>query len=378
MGVRRMLERRAKRKAEKEQRAHDNLMRLLQESADSMRELMDTEKKRKVREHEQYLKVEEREKEITARLKESLDLHLKACPWCGEEPTIEAEIIPDYKPYGPFSCEDWSDPKEYRINLKTCEHLDCSGSHWGTYPIDEIPDVLYCNPDYKDYRCDVSWNGGRHPNGRMDDDIPFELFPLTFVPYAELSEEGKKREKDWCGAYRDKSGRIHYDISRWCYAVNDYLKYLSDDYEPKCCVCHKKWRGYELYGEDIQVDGRRYCKACSQAYPDPVNKPRMPRSDWIWRSSMGSTMSDGAEDYFTDFDNFLRVEGYTEDRVFTRYIEDTRTGYGCDALSGDIKGSRWQIYRKGKDDKDTWLLGWVFNPPEKDIERYKRLERKRE
>ena len=33
MGIRRMLDRRAKRKAEKEQHAHDNLMRLLQESA---------------------------------------------------------------------------------------------------------------------------------------------------------------------------------------------------------------------------------------------------------------------------------------------------------------------------------------------------------
>ena len=372
MGIRRMLDRKAKRKAEKEQRAHDNLMRLLQESADSMRELMDTEKKRKAREHEQYLKAKEREKEITARLKESLNLHLKACPWCGEEPTIEAQVLPEYRSEGLWSVKDYSHPKEYRINLKTCGHLDRSGSHWGTYPIDEIPDILYCNPEYKDYRCDVSWNGGRHPCGRKDEDIPFELFPLTFVK----DPEGDKEDR--FGGYRDRNGGMHYHVSDWCYAVNHYFEYLSDDYEPKCCICHKKWRGYELYGEDIKVDGKRYCKACSQAYPDPVNKPRLPRNDWIWRSSMGSTMSDGAEDYFTDFDNFLRVEGYTEDRVFTRYVEDTRTGYGCDALSGDIKGSRWQIYRKGKDGKDTWLLGWVFNPPEKDIERYKRLERKRE
>lgn len=335
--------------------------------------MRETEKKRKDKEHEQYLKAKEREKEITARLKESLNLHLKACPWCGQEPTIEAQVLPEYKSEGLWSVKDYSHPKEYRINLKTCEHLDCSGHHWGTYPINTIPTVLYCNPNYKEYRCDIGWNGGKHPIGRVDEDVPFEDFPLTFVPSEELTEEDRKKTK--YGAYRGKSGKIYYHISEWARAVDRYLEYLSDDYEPQCCVCHKKWRGYELYGEDINVDGKRYCRKCSQAYPDLENRPRMPRKDWIWRSSMGSTMSDGAEDYFTDFDNFLRVEGYTEDRVFTRYIEDTRTGYGCDALSGDIKGSRWQIYRKGKDDKDCWLLGWVFDPPEKDIERYQRLSK---
>lgn len=217
------------------------------------------EKERKRKQDADLKRVKEMETDITERLRAALNLYLKPCPWCGEEPTIEAEILPEHKAVGFFTMMDYSDPKEYRINLVTCEHLNCSGSHWGTYPIGKIPNVLY-STEYKDYRYDVSWNGGKHPCGRKMDDIPFELFPLTFVE----DPEGNKRYH--IGGYRDKNGDMHYDISRWCYAVMHYMEYLSDDYEYQCCNCHKKWRGYESCGDEVVVDGRSYCTKCCPIY----------------------------------------------------------------------------------------------------------------
>lgn len=205
-------------------------------------------------------RVEEMEKRITERLKASLDLHLKPCPWCGDEPTIEAEVLPEHKGQGFFTTMVYSDPKEYRINLKTCEHLNCAGYCWGTYKVDEIPKMLYCNNKYKDCTYDVSWNGGRQPGGRICEDISFDLFPLTFVEDPEGDTEYH------IGGYRDKNGGMHYRISKWCYAVMRYQEYLSDDYEYQCCKCHKKWRGYESCGDEVIVDGKSYCTECCPIY----------------------------------------------------------------------------------------------------------------
>lgn len=214
------------------------------------------EKKRKA----DLEKAKRLEKDITERLIKSLDLHLKPCPWCGEEPTIETEIIPEHKAVGFFTTMDYSDPKEYRINLVTCEHLNCTGHHWGTYKIKEIPKALYCNNKYKDYTYDTSWNGGRHPGGKICEDVSFDLFPLTFVSDPEGDTENH------IGGYRDKNGDMHYRISEWCRAVMKYQEYLSDDYEYQCCKCHKKWRGYESCGDEVVVDGKSYCTKCCPVY----------------------------------------------------------------------------------------------------------------
>lgn len=220
---------------------------------------MREEKERKKRESE-IERAKRMEKEITDRLRASLNLRLKPCPWCGEEPTIEAEIIPEHKSAGLFTVIDYSDPREYRINLRTCEHLYCTGHHWGTYNIKETPKALYTDKKYKDYLYDVFWNGGRQPGGKVREDVPFDAFPLEFVEDPEGDTEYH------IGGYRDKNGDMHYRVSEWCYAVMRYQEYLSDDYEYQCCKCHKKWRGYESCGDEVIVDGKSYCTKCCPIY----------------------------------------------------------------------------------------------------------------
>ena len=171
------------------------------------------------------------------------DLHFRPCPWCGKEPHLEV---------GFYSNNYNEIPDEYYIEMHTCDCL-YSGSHLNTYPITEIPkEPLYPNPNN---RWDTGWNGSM---------IPFEEFPIE---YDESVESNKKDLDD--KHYRSRvSGKLYsfHDLGHWGSAVNEHIKFLSDEWPYQCCQCHKKWRGYESCGDEVIVDNRSYCKKCSPVY----------------------------------------------------------------------------------------------------------------
>ena len=287
--------------------------------------------------------------EILGRVKANLpDLHFKACPWCGKEPYLKVDI-PLY------STKDV--PKQYRLELHGCEHLDL-GHLLGYYNIGDIPSEPTC-PN-KDYRWDISWNGGTHPGGRTDHDVPFENFPLKFFKTDDpLYDNG-------CG-YEDRFGNRYNHITDWCYAVMKYQNYLSDDYPYQCCKCHKKWRGYESYGDEVSVDGKTYCRACADIWDGKYARYDVIR-DALNIDSL--YIQDNEPRFYTSVESCISCHDLKKEDCYSVFIQSDRK-QGADGLSGSISGTHWEIWKYNKDPKlskkSHWnMLGYVFTPADKD------------
>lgn len=308
------------------------------------------------------------EAEITAKIKANLsDIHFKACPWCGEEPTIRVKM--------------WSrDSKRYRMELKTCTHLNKSGVCLGDFDYPYIPQDLTCpNPD-RSY--DVGWNGGVQKDGKIESDVPFEEFPLTYISCEQRTAEEKKVAE--YGLYEGKSGKRYPNISSWAYAVNAYFEYLSDDYPHQCSVCHKKWRGYESIGDEVIVDGQSRCHKCAGIWKDPSAKRPFPRYDVIHDSLNIDSMwvQDNPYKYYTSLETCLKCHNLSVDDCYTLWVEDKHTGHGWDALQGCVNGSHWEIWKRNTDanlsERSHWnFVGFVFEPSLEDLEILKKIKRRK-
>ncbi len=236
--------------------------------------------------------------------------------------------------------------KSYRVELHTCECLNYR-SLLNEYKLPKIPKMPLCpNPDY---RWDDRWNLP---------DIPFEDLPTTFV-----SEEGGHH-------HIDKKGRSYERLSSWAYAVEEHLKYLSDEWPYKCSKCGKKWRGYESCGDEIIIDGASYCKQCSGIYSSG-NKIRSNLdyiADGINLSSL--YIQDSPPKFYTSLDAFLKERGLTLDDVKLIHHASPRTGFGWDALSGSISGDHWEIIPKKPKYCVGTEKGFIFNLPMADYATY--------
>lgn len=237
------------------------------------------------------------------------DLHFKPCPWCGEEPHIEVSL----------RCNYWLDkrdrPKEYCVELHSCEHLDKHGSVLNSYNIGEIPDQpTYPNPN-------VTWTGSWEDHG-------------------------------------------------WEYAVKMYEEYLSDDYPRKCAKCGKKWRGYEDYSIP-EVDGKQYCWECCELFDHwdghvPVVKDTAP---YYCDARNLSTMYDGGPQFYTSLRKLIECNKIPESEIEVKF---TGTGErrGSDRLTGSLSGERYMVYRNYKG-KERWFTAYVRDPPDKEeLEKY--------
>ncbi len=245
--------------------------------------------------------------------------------------------------------------KSYRVELHTCECLNQTGVWLGGYKLPKIPEMpLYPNPDY---RWDDSWNLP---------DIPFEDLPTTFV-----SEEGGHH-------YIDKKGRSYERLSSWVDAVEEHLKYLSDEWPYKCTKCGKKWRGYESLGDEIIVDGVSYCRRCSGVY-DTATMTIRNDLDFILDGCNLSTLyiQDNPPKYYTSLASFLKDRQLSLEDVDLVHHPSKSGGYGWNALSGHISGDHWEI-RPKKAICVGLEMGFIFNIPEADQKTYYNLGKEKQ
>ena len=306
----------------KKKRNGDWLTKSAKESEDYWRNWAREEREK---ERERQARVKELEDSILDKIHKAMpDLHFKACPWCGKEPTLRVRVVPEYRNMGLFS-EDWSDPKEYRIELETCDCLN-AGRHLNTYDIDVIPtSPLFAN---KGRRWDVSWNGGVHPNGFTEYDIPFEDFPIKWEdapPEDDLDgyyvdRNGKRYPLDVCRHGKNGVGCCY--ISDWTSAVCERFDYLSDDWPNKCSKCGKKWRGYESCGDKVRVNGESFCHDCAGIWGTAMDGKERPRSDVI-RDALNIDslyIQDNEPRYYTSLESCLTSHKVTEDDCYTVWV----------------------------------------------------------
>ena len=231
------------------------------------------------------------------------DLHFKPCPWCGEEPTIQVSVCVNY----------WLNkndrPKDYRVEMKTCEHLNCTGHVLNWYKIDEIPEQpTLGNPEYR-------WD--------------------------------------------------HWNENGWKWAVEDYKKYLSPDYERKCAECGVKWRGYDDYNVPY-LNGKNYCWDCfNKRYR--VNDKLVIWS--LYRDIRNlSTMWDNGPLFYTSLEELLKYWKHTAADIYVKHKDMGDGRRGSDKLTGDIRGDRYEIYSRKP---HYGQLGYVWEPDDKEeLEKY--------
>ena len=315
------------------------------------------------------------EAEILAKIKANMpDLRFRACPWCGEEPHIEVRMMPVYRNCGLFSMEDYdADFKSYRVELMCCKHLDEEGMAecLNTYDLPYIPDQpTFPNPDY---RWDKGWNGAN---------IPFEEYPLIYDKSADSDKDGDCLKAK---CYRGTSGKYYSfrDKGGWGCAVNEHIKYLADDYEEQCSVCHKKWRGYEELGDCVYIDGVRYCRECAtiKGYFEPNGHGKTYAVKSLIRDALNIDslyIQDNCPKFYTSLETCLKSHGLTEEECYTLRVLSAGV-QGADALSGHISGDHWEIWKKNTDPKlserSHWnLIGFVFDPG-RDVCKYEILRR---
>ena len=291
---------------------------------------------------------------------------------------MKAAILPVYKSAG-FVTATECRMKEYEFEMETCDHLSGAGVT-ETYKIDDFPKKgLFYHPSHE-YDYVVGWNGGTHPNGEVVSDIPFENFPIAYVEHENLTDEEKKIAGTAYGMYEDAKGNRYAHISKWCYAVREHIKYLSDDYPYKCCECGKKWKGYESMGDEYIVDGKSYCRTCASKWMGEPNKDgrRYMRNDIIRDMLDLSTMylQDNAPVYYTSIQAYLehnRDDMRSLDMVYAKHIVSDRPR-GSDALSGNISGDHWELFRKTERKGWPSFLAYVFEPNENDLEILERIK----
>ena len=231
------------------------------------------------------------EKSIEDKIKARFpDLHFKKCPWCGEEPTIQVNVCRDY----------WLNkkdiPQSYCVEMRTCEHLHCTRHTLNWYGINEIPD----QPTHK------------NPMYRWD---------------------------DW-----NKDG--------WERAVEEYRKYLSDDWEYKCAGCGKKWRSPPYVAE---VNNKKYCDECLEKLF--CNENGGIRDDIYHDATNMSTFSDYPE-FYTSLREMLECKKIQPSEIYTVRLDVENDKRGSSRMTGFIKGDRWEIWLK-KDYKRRSSFNWV-------------------
>lgn len=310
-----------------------------------------------------------KEAEILAEIKRNMpDLHFRACPWCGEEPHIEVDIMDSRK--GAFNFIDYdAEFKEYRVDLMCCEHLSYNGMarNLNGYDLPFIPkEPTFVNPKHT---WDGSWNGAG---------IPFEEFPII---YDETKNTEDKRDAK---CYRGQSGKYYRyrDLGDWGYAVNKYIEYLADDYPHQCCSCHKKWRGYEGCGNEVEIDGESYCTECAVKMNVLYKKEdgHHRAYDYIIRDGLDVDMmylQDNCMKYYTSIEACLRSHKLTEADCYTVQVVESGP-QGASAMSGGIYGNHWEIWKRNTDpkltDRSHWnLLGYVFEVREEERAIYERM-----
>lgn len=268
------------------------------DKAKKIREKALAEHKRE-REEQERREREKREKEeaILKAIKDRFpDMHFRECPWCGKEPELNVTV---------FERNNISDGRRiknrfssYRVDLKTCEHLYATGHYLNGYDIDVIPEKpLLGNPKY-------TWmDGWEHV---------------------------------------------------WKYHVEDYEKYLSDDWDRKCCVCGEKWRGWE----DInipEVDGKQYCHECFKQFEENGH----PRPDLYRDMRNLSTMYDGGPQFYTSFQKLIEVRGLNPKMIRVKHKDMGVNRMASSKLSGDIQGERYEIFEK-------YFIAYVWRPKDMD------------
>ena len=278
------------------------MMGISYDKAKKIREQALAQQKKEREEYERRVREkEEKEKSILGAIKRKFpDIHFKECPWCGKEPELNVSVfektgitrgtLPKYR----F--------ESYRVDLITCEHLDCTGHYLNGYDIDVIPEE--------------------------------PLMPNPKVTWVDSWEHS------------------------WEYAVRDYKKYLSDDWDRKCCVCGKKWRGWE----DIdvpEVDGKQYCHECFKQFEENGH----PRPDLYRDMRNLSTMYDGGPQFYTSFQKLIQIRKLNPEIIRVKKKDTGKDMMASSRLTGDIRGERYEIFEK-------YFIAYVWRP--KDLDEVKK------